>query len=147
MLQLTPAQARQQIIDTIIELTRLSVAHRAIAVGGDAPELCVGLQRRGFFRVVTSGTCPVARGQHTIGMIAGHHSLQALEGLIAAISHYLDTTAVIAVLIDTVEYDCGLKVRSCLEQFGFRIDAGVRCQQGFVLAARRQDAADMVIAA
>ncbi len=147
MLQLTPAQARQQIIDTVIDLTQLSVAHRAIAIGGSAPELCVALQRRGFFRVVTSATCPVARGQHSIGIIAGHHSLQALEALIADISHYLDTTAAIAVLIDTTEHGCGLKVRARLEQLGFRIDAGVRCQRGFVLSARRQDAVHMVVAA
>ncbi len=147
MLLLSPTQARQQIIDTVIDLTQLSVAHRAIVVGGNAPELCVALQRRGFLRVVTPATCPVARGQHPIGIVAGRHSLRALETLIADISHYLDTTSAVAVLIDTTERGCGQKVRSRLEQLGFRIDAGVRCQQGLVLSARRQDTAHMVVAA
>ncbi|WP_315834752.1 hypothetical protein [Bradyrhizobium prioriisuperbiae] len=147
MLQLTPAQAQQQLIDTVIGLTQLSISHRAITIGSGAPELCVALQRRGFFRVVTSGTCPVARAQHAIGIIAGHHSHQALETLIEDISHYLDTAATIAVLIDTTENGCGLKVRSRLEQFGFRIDAGVRGQHGLLLSARRQDAALVAVAA
>ena len=147
MQQLTPAQAQQQLIDTVIGLTQLSVSHRAITIGSGAPELCVALQRRGFLRIVTSGTCPVARSQHSVGIIAGRHSRQALESLIADISHYLDTAATIAVLVDTTENGCGLKVRSRLEQLGFRIDAGVRCQRGLVLSARRQDAALVAIAA
>ena len=147
MIPLSPNLARQQLLDTVIELTHLSRAQRAIVVGGDSLALCVDLQYRGFLRVVTPGTCPVARGQHTIGIIAGPHSMQELVPAIASLVRYLDTTAVVAVLIDSLECGVSLKVRALLEQLGFRIEAGVRCQQGFVLSARRQNAESMAKAA
>ena len=40
-----------------------------------------------------------------------------------------------------------LKIRSRLEQMGFRIEAGVRCQQGLVLSAYRQGFGQMEDAA
>jgi hypothetical protein len=144
--QLSPALAQQQLVETLIAVTRLSSLHRAI-VGGDGLELCTALHDRGFLRATTTATCPVARGQHSVGIIARHHSRQALEAAIADISHYLSTTAAIAVLIDCSETGCSLRVRSMLEQLGFRIEAGVRCQQGFVLSARRQNASHMARAA
>jgi hypothetical protein len=47
------------------------------------------------------------------------------------------------VLIDSHESGFCLKVRSRLEQMGFRIEAGVRCRQGFVLSAYRQGFGEM----
>ena len=37
------------------------------------------------------------------------------------------------------ENGLGVKVRNRLQQLGFRVEAGVRCRDGFVLAAHRQD--------
>jgi hypothetical protein len=138
---------REQVADTMIELTRLSNLHRAIVAGSDSLELYLALRRRGFIRVATTATCRIPRGQHAFGLITGQNSLQAIEAALAQISPFLSTSAAIAVLIDSRESGFCLKIRTRLEQMGFRIDAGVRCQQGLVLSAYRQSFGQMENAA
>jgi hypothetical protein len=101
-------------------------------------ELYLALWRRGFIRVATTATCRIPRGQHAVGLITGENSQAAVEAALAEISPFLCTSAAIAVLIETRESGVCLKIRSRLEQMGFRIEAGVRCQQGLVLSAYRQ---------
>jgi hypothetical protein len=48
---------REQVVDTMIELTRLSKLHRTIVAGSDSLELYLALRRRGFIRVATAATC------------------------------------------------------------------------------------------
>jgi hypothetical protein len=138
---------REQVIDTMLELTRLSKLHRAIVAGSDSLELYLALRRRGYIRVATTETCRIPRGQHTVGLITGQNSLRALEAALARISPFLCTSAAIAVLIDSRESGFCLKIRTRLEQMGFRIEAGVRCQQGLVLSAYRQGFGQMENAA
>jgi hypothetical protein len=138
---------REQVVDTMIGLTRLSNLHRAIIAGSDSLELYLALRRRGFVRVATTATCRIARGQHAVGLITGQNSLQAIEAALAQISQFLGASAAIAVLIDSRESGFSLKIRSRLEQMGFRIEAGVRCQQGLVLSAYRQGFGQMENAA
>jgi len=138
---------RDQVVDTMIGLTRLSNLHRAIVSGGDSLELYLALRRRGFVRVATTVTCRIPRSQHAVGLIAGHHSLQAIEAALSDIPPFLSASAAIAVLIDSNESGCCLKIRTRLEQMGFRIEAGVRCQQGLVLSAYRQNFGQMENAA
>ena len=138
---------REQVVDTMIDLTRLSNLHRAIVAGSDSLELYLALRRRGFIRVATTATCRIPRGQHAIGLITGQISLQAIEAALTRISPFLCTSATIAVLIDSRESGLSLKIRSRLEQMGFRIEAGVRCQQGLVLSAYRQGFGQMENAA
>jgi hypothetical protein len=138
---------REQVIDTMIGLTRLSNLHRAIVAGGDSMEMYLALRRRGFIRVATPETCRVPKGQHAVGLITGRNSLLASEAALARISPFLGASAAIAVLIDSRESGFCLKVRSRLEQMGFRIEAGVRCQQGLVLSACRQGFGQMEKAA
>jgi hypothetical protein len=52
---------REQVVDTMIELTRLSHLHRAIVAGGDSLELYLALRRRGFIRAATTATCRIPR--------------------------------------------------------------------------------------
>jgi DNA-binding LacI/PurR family transcriptional regulator len=139
--------SREQVVDTMIDLTRLSHLHRAIIAGSDSLELYLALRRRGFIRVATTATCRIPRGQHAIGLITGQNSLQAIEAALTRISPFLCTSATIAVLIDSRESGLSLKIRSRLEQMGFRIEAGVRCQQGLVLSAYRQSFGQMENAA
>jgi hypothetical protein len=129
---------REQVIDTMIGLTRLSNLHRAIVAGSDSLQLYLALQRRGFFRVSTTATCRVPRGQHPVGLIAGQTSPAAIDVALVQILPFLGASAAIAVLIDSRDGGSSLKIRSRLEQIGFRIEAGVRCQQGLVLSAYRQ---------
>jgi hypothetical protein len=138
---------REQVVDTMIELTRLSNLHRAIVAGSDSLELYLALRRRGFIRVATTATCRIPKGQHAVGLITGQNSLQAIEASLAQISQFLSTSAAVAVLIDSRESGICLKIRTKLEQMGFRIEAGVRCQQGLVLSAYRQGYGQMENAA
>jgi hypothetical protein len=137
----------EQVVDTMIELTRLSNLHRAIIAGTDSLELYLALRRRGFIRVATTATCHIPRRQHAVGLITSQSSLRAVEAALAQISQFLCESAAIAVLIDSRESGFCLKVRTKLEQMGFRIEAGVRCQQGLVLSAYRQGFGQMENAA
>ena len=147
MVQPHSGHNREQVVDTMIELTRLSNLHRAIVVGSDSLELYLALRRRGFIRVATTATCRIPRRQHAVGLITGQNSLRAIEAALAEISQFLCTSAAIAVLIDSRESGFCLKIRTKLEQMGFRIEAGVRCQQGLVLSAYRQGFGQMENAA
>jgi hypothetical protein len=147
MLQPNSSSCREQIMDTMVDLTRLSNRHRSIIAGSDSLELYLALRRRGFFRIATTVTCRIPRGQHTVGLITGQNSLQVLEAAPVDISHFLGATAAIAVLIDSRESGLNLRIRAKLERLGFRIEAGVRCQQGFVLSAYRQGFGQMENAA
>ena len=62
MVQPHSISGREQVIDTMIGLTRLSSQQRAIVAGGDRMELCVALRRRGFIRVATSSAWRIVRG-------------------------------------------------------------------------------------
>ena len=147
MVQPQSVSNREQVVDTMIELPRLSKLHRAIVAGSDSLELYLAFRRRGFIRVATTATCRVPRGQHAVGLITGQNSLGAIEAALAEISQFLCTSAAIAVLIDSRESGFCLKIRAKLEQMGFRIEAGVRCQQGLVLCAYRQSFGQMENAA
>jgi len=147
MVQPHSVSNREQVIDTMIELTGLSNLHRAIVAGSDSMELYLELRRRGFIRVATTTTCRVPKGQHAVGLITGQNTLQALEAALAQISQYLSASAAVAVLIDSRESGFCLRIRSKLEQMGFRIEAGVRCQQGLLLSAYRQGFGQMENAA
>ena len=141
------APNREQVIDTMIELTRLSSQLRAIVAGSDNLELYLALRRRGFARVSTPETCRIPRGQHAVGLITGRNSLAAIEVALTQISPFLCANASVAVLIDSRESGFCLKIRNKLEQMGFRIEASVRCQQGLVLSAYRQGFGQMENAA
>jgi hypothetical protein len=147
MVQPHSAASREQVVDTMIELTRLSNLQRAIVAGSDGMELYLALRRRGFIRVATPATCRVPRRQHAVGLIAGQNSLGATEATLAGISPFLCANAAVAVLIDSRESGFSLKIRLRLEQMGFQIEAGVRCQQGLVLSAYRQGFGQMENAA
>lgn len=104
------------------------------------------LRRRGFLRVATTDRC-TPRGQYSIGLIAGQHSLRALETAMTEISHFLSVAAAIAVVINFRGEGSNMKVREKLGQLGFRIEAGVRCHERFVLSARRRNFSNMAYAA
>jgi hypothetical protein len=147
MVQPSSVSNQEQVVDTMIGLTRLSHLQRAIVAGSDALDLFLALRRRGFVRVATTATCRIPSGQHSVGLITGQNSLAAIETALTEISRFLYTNATIAVLIDSREGDVCLKIRKRLEQMGFRIEAGVRCQQGLVLSAYRQGFGQMENAA
>jgi hypothetical protein len=124
----------EQVVDTMIALTRLSRLESAIIAGSDSMPLYLSLRRRGFARVVTSMTSRTPKRQHAVGMIAAQDTLAALHQA----SAYLGANAVVAVLLESRDGQLCMKVRERLQQSGFRIEAGVRCHRGLVLSASRQ---------
>jgi hypothetical protein len=138
MLQPDSVATREQVADTMIGLTRLTNSHRVIVAGSECLELYLCLRRRGLVHVTTTAACRIPRRQHAVGLIAGQGSLPAIETALAQLSRFLSASAAIAVLIDCRESGFSLKVRTILQRMGFRIEAGVRCQQGLVLSAYRQ---------
>ncbi|MBR1123112.1 hypothetical protein JQ628_16415 [Bradyrhizobium lablabi] len=143
MMQAHPNTDREQVIDTMITLTRLSNLHRAIVAGDDSMELCLALRQRGFVRVATPATPRLARGQRTIALVTARQSPSATEAVLMQVSQFLAANATITVLIDSRDGNTSLKIRRKLEQIGFRIEAGVRCHEGLVLSAYRQAFAQM----
>jgi hypothetical protein len=133
-----PISPDQQVVDAMLQLTRASASQRLIAAGSDAFDLYLDLLQRGFSRVATTATCRIPCGQHDVALIAGNHSIQALEALLARLIPFLNTSAVVALRIDANENRLGGKVQSLLERLGFRVEAGTRCERGFVLSARRR---------
>jgi hypothetical protein len=128
----------EQVVDTMIGLTRMSSLHRAIVAGGDRMELCLALRRRGFMRVAIATSWRLPRRQYSVGLITAQDKLPDIEAALNQMSPLLCANAAVAILIASRESDFCLKVRGRLAQMGFRIEAGVRCQQGLVLSARRQ---------
>jgi len=129
----------EQIVDAMVALAGVAKSHRIIVTGADAYDVYLDLLRRGFSRAVTTVTCRIPCGQHDVALVAGQHSIDALELLLARIIPYLTTHARVAVWIDTQEPRPGGKIRSLLERLGFRVEAGARCRKGFVLSARRRE--------
>jgi hypothetical protein len=130
---------QDEIVNTMIDLARLSRSHRIVIAGNDSTGLYLALKRRGFDYPVLASSCRIPCGQHSAGLIAGGRSFEAIEAAVVQVSRYLDATASIAVSIGPQAIGLGARVRTKLQQLGFRIEAGARCREGFVLAAHRQD--------
>ena len=126
-------------VDTMINLAHLSKSHRIVVGGADSIELYLALRRRGFAFGALASTCRGPSGQHTAGLITGDRCYQAIEASINQISKRLCAAASITISIEPQESGLAGKVRAKLQQLGFRIEAGARCHQGFVLAAHREE--------
>jgi hypothetical protein len=110
-------------------------------------ELYLALRRRGFLRVATAATCRIPKGQHSVGLIAGHNSLQAIEAALAETSPFLCTSAAIAVLIDSGRSAPGCGSGTSWSNWASGSKPGVRCREGFVLSAIRRGFGQMENAA
>lgn len=134
---------REQVVDTMIALIRPSKLHGIIIAGGESMDFYLSLRRRGYLRVATPATCSVAGRLHGFGLITGRDTI----GTLAQVSPFLSSNAAIAVLVQSHEGEVCMKVRGRLQQMGFRIEAGVRCQRGLVLSACRFGRAQVQYAA
>ena len=138
MLHFSPQMADcDQAVETLISLTHLSNLRRAIVAGRGSTQLYRELRQRGFTRIGLPSDFHFRTPTFCVGLITVHDSFEEFETALSQIAPSLATTATIAVLIAPSEAGFALKVRKKLEQFGFRIEAGVRCRQGFVLSAYR----------
>jgi len=133
----------EQVVDSMIALTRLSRPEGAIIAGSQSTQLYLSLRRRGFVHIATSMTSRSPRRQYAVGLIAAQDTLTALHQA----ATFLSANAVVAVLVESRDGQLCMKVRERLQQIGFRIEAGVRCHRGLVLSASRQGYARMEAAA
>ena len=147
MLQPHSVLGQGQILDTMIGLTRLSYLQRAIIAGDDGMELYLELKRRGFIRVATVSKWRIPRRQHAIGLIAGRDPAESIERTLTEISPFLCASATVAILLIDSKGGSSVRIRTKLQDMGFQIEAGVRCQQGLVLSAYRQGFVEMKNAA
>ena len=132
-----------QILDTMISLTRLAPLQRMIIAGDDSMALYLALRRLGFLRATTPTICRIPKAQHGVGLVLSRNA--GVEATLDQISPYLATNAAIALLVGA--RDNSFKIRTKLQNLGFRIEAGVRCTSGLVLSACRESYGQMERAA
>jgi len=140
--------ADEQFIRTMIELARCSKSHRIIVAGSKCSEHMFGLHRCGYMRVATTATCGLPQGQYDVALVDWQlQSIKALETTLDWLVHFLASTRVLVVSINSSTLADNQKLGPMLERLGFRVEAGTRCEQGFVISARRRDAIQQAIAA
>jgi hypothetical protein len=143
MAEICSALDHDQVIDVFVTLARPSPLDSVIITGNESMELYLSLRRRGFGRVATPATCRMPRRRHVIGLVTGQNPVAAL----AQASPLLSVNSAVAVLIESREGESSMTIRQKLREMGFRIEAGVRCQRGFVLFAWRRGFSQMEQAA
>ncbi len=139
MLHQNIRQPQDEIVDTMIDLARLGKTQRIVLAGHGSMDIYLALKQRGFAFSVLASACRAAGGQHAAGLIAGCESYPAIEAALVQVSSFLNSAADIAIAIQSRESGLIGRVRTKLQQLGFRIEAGARCRDGFVLAAHRQE--------
>lgn len=147
MTQAVHAFDSERIMETMIDLTGLSTSYRVIVAGRDAFDVYLGLLHRGFSRVTTTAACRIPCGQHDVALIVGQHSAQAREALLVRIVPFLNARSTMAVWIDSEQHQGGKAIQLLLERLGFRIEAGAKCEKGYVLSAHRRETNHMAKAA
>jgi hypothetical protein len=130
---------QDEIVDTMIDLARLGKTQRIVLAGRGSMDIYLALKQRGFAFSVLASACRTAGGQHTAGLISGCESYPTIEAALIQVSSFLNSAADIAIAISSRENGLIGRVRTKLQQLGFRIEAGARCREGFVLAAHRQE--------
>ena len=135
-----PKTSVDRILDTMIELSRCSVEQRIILAGSGGSRLLPGWRSRGYCHVVTTATCRLPRGQYTMACVEWRHrSIKALEATLDWLVHFLSATGVLVIWIDpAISTAPGRReLQSAIERFGFRVETGTRCENGFAISARR----------
>jgi hypothetical protein len=106
------------------------------------------LHRRGYARVETTRTCGLPRGQCQAALLDGRlQSVKAVETTLCWLVHFLAPTSALVVGVDSCEGASNRKLRSTLEQLGFQVEVGARCEDGAAFLARRRDAVEINVAA
>jgi hypothetical protein len=145
-----PKTSADRILDTMIELSRCSVEQRTILAGANGSDRIPGWRSRGYRRVVTTATCSLPHGQYDVACVEWrHHSVKALEATLDWLVHFLSATGVLVIWIDpTTDTVRGRReLQSAIERFGFCVETGSRCENGFAISARRLTTGQQPIAA
>jgi hypothetical protein len=142
----TPNGPIDRITCTMIELAQCSAGHRIILAGSNEPDRIFKLHSRGFPRVVTTATCKLSRRQYDVALVEWRqHSIKALETTLDWLVHFLSPMGVLVIWIDAVPER--RKLHSAIEKLGFHVETGTRCDNGFVVSARRLNVLQQTMAA
>jgi hypothetical protein len=137
----------ERIVDTMIGLACAAKSHRIILAGSNSFEMFVDLHRRGYLRVTTTRICHVPCGQHDVAFITWPgSSFGVLEATLDRLVHFLSAAGVLVMWIGPRQMS-GRALRVALKKFGFRIEAGTRCEGGVAISARRIEASPLASAA
>jgi hypothetical protein len=132
----------------MIELARCADTCRIMLAGRSAPERMFDLHRRGYRRVATTATCGLPRGQYDVAFVEWpSHSIAALEATLSWLVHFLSPLGVLVIWVDAQERCGQRKLRYVLEKLDFRIEAGIRCENGIAISARRLETTPLAMAA
>src|SRR5215471_11733550 len=132
----TPNGSIDRITGTMIALAQCSAEHRVILAGSNEPDRLFKLHSRGFSRVVTTATCTLSRRRYDVAFVEWRqHSIKALETTLDWLVHLLSPVGVLVIWIDAAPER--RKLCSAIEKLGFQVETGARCENGFVVSARR----------
>jgi hypothetical protein len=133
------------VIDTLIELARCSKQQQIILAGSSTHEHILKLYRHGYSRVATTATSGLPRGQYDVALVDGHPlSTKALGTTLDWLVHFLTPKGVLAIWAECKRTDAR-KLGAILEEQGFRVEVGTRCENAFAILARRLDAVQHAI--
>jgi hypothetical protein len=148
MTRINPTPLGERITESLVELARCSKLHRIIVAGAKSPQSMFELHRRGYHRVATTATCGLPHGQYDVALVDWEgRTIKALETTLDWLVHFLGSSAVMVIWVDSQERAANRKLAAMLEKLGFRIEIGTRCEHGFAVSARRRDAAQWAVAA
>jgi hypothetical protein len=103
-----------QILNTMISLTRLSSLQRVIVAGDDSTPLYLAPKRLGFVRVTTPAICRISKAQHGVGLVASQTA--GAEAILDQLSPFLASNAAIALRVGA--RDNSFKIRTKLQNLG-----------------------------
>jgi hypothetical protein len=132
------------VLDTMIELAAAKHSHRVVVAGCAALDIYAALYRRGFCHVATATHHRPPGGSYDVAFIAGYQSLAALEAALLRVIPLLNSHPTIAIWVNAAGQGHGQTIQGMLRGAGFIVQSGAKCENGFVLAARRHE--DSVLA-
>jgi hypothetical protein len=144
---LTPRLISEPTLDAMVELAQIGKSHRVVAAGAASLDIHRGLYRRGFVRVTALADSAASRIQHDAALVAGQHSIGALEALLVCVVSRLCAQGAIAVWVDSIGGQRGKPIQLVLDRLAFHSQCGAKCETGFVVAARRGSCSDRALAA
>jgi hypothetical protein len=116
--------------------------------GSNSRQTMFELHHRGYSRVATTATCGLPHGQYDVALVDWQgRTVKALETTLDWLVHFLGSSAVMVIWVDSQERAANRKLATMLAKLGFRIEIGTRCEHGIAVSARRRDAARLAVAA
>jgi hypothetical protein len=94
---------------------RCSKQHRIIVAGSRSSTLMMGLHQRGYYGVETIASCGAPRGQYDVALVDWRgRSIRALAATLDWLVHFLASSAILVVWIDSRERAGGARLQSVI---------------------------------